>query len=307
MNLRKMIIAVFAGGSIGALVGIWLAASFWWLGILVGFAAGYLGYEFRQTLAAIPVAFRAARAGASATTQRALNWFAKPHPFAYPSFLVAVTALCVLDRRTGVTAAIWQEFVSGGFALAGIVVIPILLLAFLFLGSVFCSYVLIVFAFIGADSVRECWRWDDSDSYWGLRSISEVTSRLGSSYSEQPLIYRNVARWVLHGVGAVLTFFVWRLWVQAAHALWGFLCFLGNLLFRFVTLIRSNERMACGLYAAMGSGASLWLYVLPSADLTLGQQVACVVSGGVLATALGLVGQKLLGILLPYLSSSHEA
>jgi len=48
------------GAGIGAFVALSLNPWFWWLGLLVGGTIGYLGYEWREVVAAVPRAWRAA-------------------------------------------------------------------------------------------------------------------------------------------------------------------------------------------------------------------------------------------------------
>lgn len=57
----KVFLACAIGAGIGSLVALEMARAFWWIGLLVGGLAGYLSYEWRAVLRAIPAAYRAAR------------------------------------------------------------------------------------------------------------------------------------------------------------------------------------------------------------------------------------------------------
>ncbi len=57
----KVFMACAIGAGIGSLVALEVAQAFWWLGLIVGGLAGYLSYEWRAVMRAIPVAYRAAR------------------------------------------------------------------------------------------------------------------------------------------------------------------------------------------------------------------------------------------------------
>jgi hypothetical protein len=57
----KVFSASALGAGLGAFVALEVAAWLWWLGLLVGGLVGYLSYEFKAVLAALPKAYRAAR------------------------------------------------------------------------------------------------------------------------------------------------------------------------------------------------------------------------------------------------------
>ncbi|MFH0815110.1 MAG: hypothetical protein V1902_03500 [Candidatus Falkowbacteria bacterium] len=56
----KVAVSCFIGAGIGALVALEMNQWFWWVGLLVGGFVGYLSYEWRTVLHAIPAAFKAA-------------------------------------------------------------------------------------------------------------------------------------------------------------------------------------------------------------------------------------------------------
>jgi hypothetical protein len=57
----KVFFASALGAGIGALVALEVVAWLWWIGLIVGGLVGYLSYEFKTVLAALPKAYRAAR------------------------------------------------------------------------------------------------------------------------------------------------------------------------------------------------------------------------------------------------------
>lgn len=57
----KVFFASALGAGIGTFVALEVASWLWWVGLLVGGLVGYLSYEFRAVLAALPRAYRAAR------------------------------------------------------------------------------------------------------------------------------------------------------------------------------------------------------------------------------------------------------
>lgn len=49
------------GGALGALIGLRVIHSLWWIGPIIGMLAGYLSYEFKTVIKAIPQAWETAR------------------------------------------------------------------------------------------------------------------------------------------------------------------------------------------------------------------------------------------------------
>ncbi len=57
----KVFFAAAFGAGAGTLVAFEMSISFWWVGLIAGGLTGYFSYEWRQVIAAIPAAYRAAR------------------------------------------------------------------------------------------------------------------------------------------------------------------------------------------------------------------------------------------------------
>lgn len=57
----KIFLACALGAFVGALVALQVNHNFWWVGLIAGFAVGYLTYEFKNFVTAIPAAWREAR------------------------------------------------------------------------------------------------------------------------------------------------------------------------------------------------------------------------------------------------------
>lgn len=56
----NIFLASALGGAVGTLVALELNAVLWWLGMLAGGVVGYFSYEWKRVLAAVPAAYRAA-------------------------------------------------------------------------------------------------------------------------------------------------------------------------------------------------------------------------------------------------------
>ncbi len=61
MEAWKVFFATALGAGVGSLVALEVSAMFWWIGLIAGGLTGYLSYEWRAVLAAIPAAYRATR------------------------------------------------------------------------------------------------------------------------------------------------------------------------------------------------------------------------------------------------------
>lgn len=58
MSSLKVFFACVLGAFTGTLVSLQINQHFWWLGLAVGFAVGYLSYEFKRVATAVPAAWR---------------------------------------------------------------------------------------------------------------------------------------------------------------------------------------------------------------------------------------------------------
>lgn len=57
----NVFLACALGAGVGSLIALQLSAMLWWVGLLVGGLTGYLSYEWRAVISAVPRAYRAAR------------------------------------------------------------------------------------------------------------------------------------------------------------------------------------------------------------------------------------------------------
>lgn len=102
METRKIAIACFVGGALCCAVALIVARSFWWFGLIAGFAGGYISYEFREVCRNVPIALK--RAGENVFGGAAGNWirfksfFLKPHPFLYSTILMYVVFMAIFGK-----------------------------------------------------------------------------------------------------------------------------------------------------------------------------------------------------------------
>ena len=237
METRKIAGACFIGGALCALVALALSPNFWWLGALAGLSGGYLGYEFRETLRAIPVAWQETT-GKGANTFNAVRCWLKDflqekHPFIYYAALLALPAM-----------GWWWGLGDGGL---GQRLVTILGAPFYYTEMVvLVGTVLRILVVLG--SRREEWYWPFSPSSLGSdRTWQAIQKDLlqAKGFVEKPLTYRNFWGCLAIGAGVVLIAIFWTWWTKALQ---GLVVFSWNL----IRLIHSQERYLCAIYGTLG-------------------------------------------------------
>lgn len=292
METRKIASACFIGGAICCAVALMVAPALWWLGMIAGFAGGYISYEFREVLRAIPVALRAAMKGGSwawgSLVEVVEDYIKKPHPFAYPAaiivapfwvFLMSEMIYSFVYPTVPVPALI--EFLMFVF------LTPIMLVAF-FVGMVIIvAFPMVALAFIGA-RVGERSFWEPIMGGNHTMSQEQLSQALEAKGLERkPLSYRNVYRWITKGIGITALFFVWTLWKYLAIGMWNTFRFFGRFAWHLFKLIHSQKRVLCGIDGALGGAvAYIWLQ---STSCAVGEQMVLVVFGGLLGATFGVV------------------
>lgn len=284
-NTQKIGLACFVGGAICTAVALIASPHIWWLGTLAGFAGGYLSYEFKEVLRAIPRAASAAWRGAgdtgvalwegTAKCSRAVgSWLSLPHPFLESSiaFSLPLTAvhLSLHPVKIGVTRTTSdKELVLLFVGLWGLFTIV----------SVVATYLL---ACLGSRIGDKCfWRpFLDADDYrYDDDEQAEILQAL--EYVEKPLTRRNALRWTALGIWIILRFIVWTI-VLRGTALFAW---------RLVKLIHSERRLLCAVDGAIGGTlAGLSLRGCASSPFEL---IAIVVFGGLLGATFGIANWEI--------------
>lgn len=286
---KKIAIACFVGGVLCSSVALVFTPDYWWLGLLAGFAGGYLGYEFREACKAIPVALRATRNGGTVAwdgaVDRVREWRSHDHPFAY-------TGVFLVLPLTIWFAPSFVDFVLGSGSLGiGITVAVV----FLPLALVEIGYVLVLpivfLAFIGARLGERCYWRPFISEYDQVEHAAMLSAR---GYCEKPLTYGNVLRWAAEGLGITALFFVWTLWKYLAIRVWQCVYFACRFLWHLFRLIHSEKRVLCGIDGTLGGMISYVWLISPSA--LFAEQVLLVLFGGLLGAAFGVVNWEIVSI-----------
>lgn len=254
---KKIAMACFIGGVFFTAIAFWVAPAFWWLGMLAGFVGGYLGYEFRETLRVVPVAWRTARTGSKVVSSgvaeivSALKGFLlKPHPFGYLSLFLTIILCGLTISNEWITLTERAKSSAFGAAMLRTTLFSLL--------------------------------------WGGLMAVINLIASLGGA--TVPLSYRKGFYYLGRGAGQIIIFFTWIIWKGLAIVLWRSLKFVGHFLWEIFIIIHRRERLLCALDGTLG-GMVAFLWLAPTAE-TLAAKAAVVVFGGILGAGFGVVNYE---------------
>ena len=118
IDSRKIARACFSGGAVCVLALLALP-QYWLLGIMAGFATGYLSYEFLDLIRAMPMTISKIRYNMALSgwekekfspfmrkTQTAASWALRPRPFFYLALIVLAWYVSKISEFLGVFIAL---------------------------------------------------------------------------------------------------------------------------------------------------------------------------------------------------------
>jgi len=290
METRKIALACFIGGILCAVVALIFAPQYWTIGLLAGFAGGYISYEFREVCKAIPIALRATREEILKTFESEIAgvkvWLPKPHPFVYPSVIVSAPIY------VWVMAGLLSEIHSSPFIVQCIMVCLLAVgVPVFFVGLIYVVTVpIFTLAFIGARAGKRCY-WQPFITIGDKELEAHIQKLKGRGYREKPLTYLNVLRWFIIGLGVIALFFVWTLWKYLGIGFWLSLKFIVRFGWQLFKLIHSQKRVLCAIDGTLGGAISYaWLYTTSSAPAG---KIILVFSGGLLGAAFGILNWEI--------------
>ncbi len=258
METKKIVIACFVGGALCVAVALMCAPMspvFWCLGLLAGMAGGYLSYEFREVLRAIPIAWRKTVKRMTVT----LDWLKKPHPFFWPFLLVfvlvALFGLNLVLKSKDVTLLLLFPLTTGIY------------LAYI-------SYLILSFLAIVGSSKHKFGK----NCYWAKDKSGK---KQGSGDVCIKLTYRNIYELMLRGLWICIYFVFWGMWILAPRFGW-----------HLFKLIRSKKRVLCAIDGTIGG--TIVFFCFASASLTFPQQILVVFFGGLLGAVIGVLDYKII-------------
>jgi len=271
---KNIAIACFIGGVICSATALLFAPAYWWLGMLAGFAGGYISYEFREVREAIPVAIENARYNLSDGWKMAgllfteLKKFAlQPHPF----------ALCWLIINTGFWGFLYAigKWHGDSTDVAGVIILFSVTGFFVALPLTGLLAVIPAQAGYNADG-------------WGGQWVTNPA--LASS--RRPLLtYKNAFRWIGKGYVDAAIFFLWEIWKYIAIGIWFLLRFTAKFLWELFKLIHSEKRLLCAVDGTLGGLVSY--FWLASSTTTTGGHIVLVLFGGLLGAGLGILNWEI--------------
>lgn len=289
METKKIAVACFIGGALCCAIALIFAPIYYWLGLIAGIStgvvSGYVSYEFREVLKAIPIALRAARRGSvyawDGLLALAKEWFSHQHPFFYLGILLSLFFIIPMSQFIFTPRVVEETGIVGSIMTAIMVWIDALAVFGLLISGL---------ARTGAMNVERCyWQpiWivadDEREAY--------IKKLHADGYCEKPLTHLNVLRWTVFGIAVTILFFTWTLWKYLAIAVWATICFLGRFAWHLFKLIHSQKRVLCAIDGTLGGVASyIWL---ASSATSFAEQVVLVIFGGLLGAAFGVANWEI--------------
>ncbi|MDQ5949021.1 MAG: hypothetical protein QG589_147 [Patescibacteria group bacterium] len=259
METKKIALACFIGGVICGAVALAVTPEIWWLGVLAGFAGGYISYEFRSVLAAIPLAWQSAKLAIPRKLRQTKHdfwqWLIKPRPFMYGGAVLTAVFFAI-------------QFSVGNFNPLPHHVVPmteIEIFAAVFSWGVFFWLCTPIGALIyGATCL--------------LGNKGEDVDKL--NYQEAFYAFRK-------GVPYILRFLGWTMWKYVGLAISYVGYRIGSFLWHVIKLIHSEKRVLCGIDGALGGTLSYFLF------RSYGMPIITVIFGGLIGAALGVLNWEI--------------
>jgi hypothetical protein len=306
MEAKKFGVAAGIGGALFCIFALVFVPSHHVFGliasIVVGMAGGYLSYEFRDVLRAIPIALRLAWKGTEYVGRGALNFvlrilvsikdhFAEPHPLFFQSL--------VLGAMIFIPFQIWLMPVDAAHPVLAITMSALFLAEAAFFGGIIIGAI----AALGAQSAeRKYWLLGEglTGDAWqsALRRVEKLKS-LG--LTEAPLTHANLFRWQVKGMLVIIRFLSWTVWKYLAIGVAVGLAYVAISVFRasrflpgfiieLLRLIHSQKRLVCAIYGTTGGIVNYYSFV--SVSHTFAEKAMLVLCGGIFGAALGTAGRE---------------
>lgn len=257
-DIAKIVLACFAGASVGFLSAMALAPGLWILGVLAGGAVGYISYGLKAFVLAIP----GAAVSASRAVWRGVTAKRKKSP-AVTSILV-FSVLVMAGLSNGLVATSSIEISSDSWV---IMVLPLSVFALIFFILVGACILFLEIAALAA----YCRSWEDDVL---SAALSEENYRIffGSIFAGLFLLFLRVLRRLFAVIfPSLLRFLFYDLWR-----------FLGKTAFFLLRTVYSDDRLLCSMWSMIGATIGYFWF---------GQAAGGSMEGLVFATiASGLIG-----------------
>jgi hypothetical protein len=303
---RNIAKGCFIGGAVFTLLAILINPRIWYLAAPAGFMAGYMAYNFRSVLRAVPEAASAAWHAAAemmvGLAGEANEFFGKPHHFLYSSIFISslaavLSAVLSWDFIISLisTKGIMAFSYPASYILYWLVMGLIVVVTVFFFVSVLVHILVFSFAFAGCRVAEK--------SYWypflDRMTLDRRRGKLqAEGLREVPITYLNLARWFLKGLGLFILLFIWHAPKRVMLFFVSLFVFLFRFEFTFLVylfdLIHCRQRVVCGIDGTLGGIAAYFLMVQPG--MHWWQAVFAVVVGGFIGAGIGLLNWELVSV-----------
>lgn len=281
--------ACFVGAVVCFLLCVFLAPAFKFFGALAGLMAGYVAYEFRDFLRAIPRAFRIALGG----LVFAWDWLVKKAALAKECLKQPRPRSHMIGLLTILSIPWLYQLASFMFRPADLV----MAIAPVFLGVAFACIVwmmlVLIFVELGAEYLGFCVEDDLVDDEDFIKQVSK-------GFEPVKITYGNCVRWFAFGLGVVcvgiLKFLFATMWVWGITAIAAVAMFWCTFLVELVKIIHTYKRLLCAVDGTLG-GLWAWVY-LSSVTHALPEHLVIACIGGMVGAFLGIVNYELVSVRL---------
>jgi hypothetical protein len=286
----KIALACFIGGAIGTTVALLIPSIVLVkviIGAITGFAAGYIGYEFKEVWTNIPIAWAKTTKELSIFGKKVVAWLKVPHPHTYPWIVSNIIINFLVILHIASKESDLANFIAGYLILScG--------------GFMFSWAIYLVAIMIPANEGEEILKCIIEDDY----SETTAATKMGEGYTLLPLSYRNVYRII--GAGYLSLSKKFRKWapLKAKKCLKAlgtifFFCLFGwivlslKFFINLIKIIHSKERVLCGVWTAIGVIAACIIGVTTETSVLL-----LIPIGGIIGAFTGVLSYKLISVKL---------
>ncbi|HMJ85082.1 MAG TPA: hypothetical protein VK504_17995 [Vicinamibacterales bacterium] len=252
-------------------------------GIVAGLIVGYLAYDFRSVLTAIPVAFAEFRADLASFRR----WLYYSDPFLGPATLAFVLFSAYIVRPLFRSA--FADMMNGSHPY----VLQVLMVVFIFMTFIMGSVLADVMTLIAGYGAS---RWENVTFYFGKEADGAMTKAGwnddGRELKVVPKTYLSVFRWTLEGFASIASGLLWRIWPPIFGAVIKLIALLAVGLWKLFLVVHRYERLLCAIDGTLGGVLSYRLFIRPERTFT--QNALAVLFGMVLGAGWGVLNYEIL-------------
>ncbi|MFH0814899.1 MAG: hypothetical protein V1902_02355 [Candidatus Falkowbacteria bacterium] len=328
-NMLKVGVACFIGAVVLYVVALLLAPAFKFLCLIAGFGAGYMAYEFRKVLVAIPGALRSAwketrhmLAGLRRNTKKAWKNALNAKPEIWISIILSFIAVTVL-----IVAYDYGPIFNNQPRTYDIPDIIGIILAYLITyGVIGGACMAILFMFVWSFNLAG---WEHYKILlYPPDAIDLPIGYVYINYDDLPIkerwktclcgIYTGIFRlfywigWLLYKAAFWIVAFVFcYMWVGLAYGIlyalggiaWA-ISFVTSFIVSLMLAIHKKERLICAIDGTLG-GIVAWIHLSPIVTASTADHILPMLCGGILGALVGMINYRLVAVsLLKFLPAS---